>query len=173
MVQGVQFRRGTTAQHAVFTGQPGEITVNSDKKIVVVHDGSAIGGYEVVGAGTTQRITNKDVNATSLNVVGVSTVSGLILIGTATSTGTASQPLQVTGGAYVSGNVGIGTTNPTSKLHVSGDVRITGITTVGLGTTSTPPSNSQMSFELNSNTNLIIKVRGTDGILRSANITLT
>jgi len=27
MVQGVQFRRGTTAQHAVFTGQPGEITV--------------------------------------------------------------------------------------------------------------------------------------------------
>jgi hypothetical protein len=69
-------------------------------------------------------------------------------------------------------NIGIGTTNPTSKLHVVGDSLVTGITTVGLGTTSTPPSNSQMSFELISNTNLRIKVRGTDGVLRSANITL-
>ena len=48
---------------------------------------------------------------------------------------------------------------------------ITGITTVGLGTTSAP-SNSQLTFELISNTNLRIKVRGTDGMLRSANITL-
>ena len=52
-----------------------------------------------------------------------------LLIGTATSTGTASQPLQVTGGAYVSGNLGIGTTNPTSKLHVVGDTYISGILT--------------------------------------------
>ena len=75
MVQGVQFRRGTTAQHAVFTGQPGEITVDSDKKIVVVHDGSALGGYETVGAGTTQRITNKDINSTALNASGITTIS--------------------------------------------------------------------------------------------------
>ena len=95
-----------------------------------------------------------------------------VLIGTATSTGTASQPLQVSGGAYVSGNLGIGTTTPTSTLTVIGSSLITGISTVGLGTTSTPPSNSQMSFELTTNTNLVIKVRGTDGLLRSANITL-
>jgi len=95
-----------------------------------------------------------------------------LLIGTGTSTGTASQPLQVTGGAYVSGNIGIGTTRPTSPLHVVGTALITGITTVGLGSTSTPPSNSQLSFELTSDTNLRIKVRGTDGVLRSANITL-
>lgn len=72
----------------------------------------------------------------------------------------------------VSGNVGIGITTPTAKLHVVGNTLITGISTVGLGTTSTPPSNSQFSFELTSNTNLRIKVRGTDGVLRSANITL-
>jgi hypothetical protein len=87
--------------------------------------------------------------------------------------GTVGQPLQVSGGAYVSGNLGIGTTTPTSKLSVVGDSLVTGIATVGLGTTSTPPSNSQMSFELTSNTNLRVKVRGTDGVLRSGNITLT
>jgi len=70
------------------------------------------------------------------------------------------------------GSVGIGTTNPTSKLHVIGDALVTGISTLGLGNTSTPPNNSQMSFELTSNTNLRIKVRGTDGVLRSGNITL-
>jgi hypothetical protein len=69
--------------------------------------------------------------------------------------------------------VGIGTTNATSRLTVSGNSLITGISTIGLGNTSTPPSNSQMSFELVSNTQLRIKVRGTDGILRSADITLT
>ena len=46
--------------------------------------------------------------------------SGPVLVGTATSTGTASQPLQVTGGAYVSGNLGIGTTNPLYKFSVTG-----------------------------------------------------
>ena len=86
--------------------------------------------------------------------------------------GTVGQVLQVSGGAYVSGNLGVGTTTPTSTLTVIGSSLITGIATVGLGTTSTPPSNSQMSFELTTNTNLVIKVRGTDGVLRSANITL-
>jgi len=69
--------------------------------------------------------------------------------------------------------VGIGTTNPTSKLTVQGDVLVSGITTIGLGTTSTPPNTQQLSFELTSNTNLRFKVRGSDGVLRSGNITLS
>jgi hypothetical protein len=50
--------------------------------------------------------------------------SGNLLINNTSSTGTASQPLQVTGGAYVSGNLGIGINNPISKLDVNGDVNI-------------------------------------------------
>jgi hypothetical protein len=60
-----------------------------------------------------------------LQVTGVSTfTNGPILVGSATSTGTASQTLQVTGGAYVSGNLGIGVTNPGAKLDVAGDVKL-------------------------------------------------
>ena len=44
--------------------------------------------------------------------------SSALLINTTTATGTASQPLQVSGGAYVSGNLGVGATNPNYKLQV-------------------------------------------------------
>ena len=57
-------------------------------------------------------------------------------------------------------------------VTTTGRLNVTGISTVGLGTTSLP-SNSQLSFELISDTNLRLKVRGSDGILRSANITLS
>lgn len=39
-----QRRRGTTSQHASFTGLNAELTVDTDKKTVVVHDGSTAGG---------------------------------------------------------------------------------------------------------------------------------
>jgi hypothetical protein len=40
-------RRGTTAQHAAFTGQNGEATVDTDKKTLVVHNGAKLGGFPV------------------------------------------------------------------------------------------------------------------------------
>lgn len=47
MTTQVQFRRGTTAQHATFTGAEGEITVDTDKRTAIVHDGEKAGGYEL------------------------------------------------------------------------------------------------------------------------------
>ena len=45
-----QRRRGTTAQHASFTGLLAELTVDTDKKTVVVHDGSTAGGVPLARA---------------------------------------------------------------------------------------------------------------------------
>jgi hypothetical protein len=46
----VQRRRGTTAQHATFTGALAELTVDTDKKTVVVHDGTTAGGNPLAQA---------------------------------------------------------------------------------------------------------------------------
>jgi hypothetical protein len=65
-----------------------------------------------------------------LSVTGIATfTNGPVLIGTATSTGTAGQALQVgssgaTRGAYISGSLGIGTTSPTQPLDVNGNARL-------------------------------------------------
>jgi hypothetical protein len=45
MAKRVQRRRGTTAEHATFTGYDGESTVDTTKDTVVVHDGATTGGY--------------------------------------------------------------------------------------------------------------------------------
>jgi len=45
MSTAIQRRRGTTAQHSSFTGLNGELTVDTDKEVVVVHDGATAGGY--------------------------------------------------------------------------------------------------------------------------------
>ena len=45
MAKRVQRRRGTTAEHAGFTGHEGESTIDTTKETVVVHDGSTAGGF--------------------------------------------------------------------------------------------------------------------------------
>ena len=47
----IQFRRGTTTQHNSFTGLLGEVTVDTDKNTLVVHDGSTTGGFPLAREG--------------------------------------------------------------------------------------------------------------------------
>ena len=44
MAKLLKLRRGTTTQHGSFTGAEGEVTVDTDKETLVVHDGSTAGG---------------------------------------------------------------------------------------------------------------------------------
>ena len=45
MAKLLRLRRGTTTQHGSFTGAEGEVTVDTDKESLVVHNGSNAGGY--------------------------------------------------------------------------------------------------------------------------------
>ena len=46
----VAIRKGNTAQTAAFTGVVAELTVDTDKKVVVVHDGTTAGGNPLIKA---------------------------------------------------------------------------------------------------------------------------
>jgi hypothetical protein len=50
MASRIRFRRGSTTEHAAFTGAEGEITVNTTKDTIVLHDGSTAGGFEMMRA---------------------------------------------------------------------------------------------------------------------------
>ena len=45
MASELRHRRGSTVAHSVFTGAVGEITVDTDKQVAVVHDGTTVGGF--------------------------------------------------------------------------------------------------------------------------------
>ena len=50
MTTQVQFRRGSTSDHALFTGAAGELTIDTDKNMAVIHDGTTTGGFDVFRA---------------------------------------------------------------------------------------------------------------------------
>jgi len=58
MATELKLRRGTTAQHANFTGANAEVTVDTDKNTVVVHDGSTPGGFPIEGRPFVQQPEN-------------------------------------------------------------------------------------------------------------------
>jgi hypothetical protein len=68
---------------------------------------------------------------------------------------------------------GITTITPVTNLNVNGGLIVSGVSTVGIASTSNLTEDSTFTFELTSNTNLRISVRGTDGVIRSANLTLS
>ncbi len=67
MATQIQHRRGTTVGHASFTGAAGEITVDTDKDILIVHDGATAAGFPVVSTTATQTMTNKTLTSPVLN----------------------------------------------------------------------------------------------------------
>lgn len=53
MAKRVQLRRGNTTQTNAFTGAIGEVTVDTDKDVLVVHDGTTAGGFPVAARANT------------------------------------------------------------------------------------------------------------------------
>jgi hypothetical protein len=95
-------------------------------------DGSALLNVTAAGTGIAVRDDNASVgSATTINFgtgLDVTFSAGIATI-TATGGGGSSQWVTTAAGIHTLSNVGIGTTNPTSALTVSGDVKVTGIIT--------------------------------------------
>ena len=58
----IQLRQGTTTEHNTFTGAVGELTYDTEKKQLRVHDGITVGGKVVDD--TTRNVTSQVSNAT-------------------------------------------------------------------------------------------------------------
>ena len=108
MAKRIQFRRGTTTEHATFVGAPGELTIDTTKKTVVVHDGATPGGFP----------------ASRLEAVdGTSTFNGQVRItNAAASTSTTTGSLIVSGGVGVAGRITVSQIVETSTITVKENV---------------------------------------------------
>ena len=75
MAGQLKLRRGTTSQHESFTGAEGEVTYDTNKKTIVVHDGTTLGGLpNAVRAnedGTISLIKKDGTSAGVINSVGL------------------------------------------------------------------------------------------------------
>lgn len=113
MANALQLRRGTTAQHSTFTGLAGEVTVDTTKDTVVVHDGSTAGGIPLA---TESSVSGK------LNTAG-GVITGNVSWGDNTKAQFGnSQDLQI----YHSGNDSFIVDDGTGSLYVrsSSDLRL-------------------------------------------------
>ena len=63
MATAIQRRRGTTTQHGSFTGLAGEITIDTTKNTVVVHDGSTAGGFPLAKSSEVAALGGADITA--------------------------------------------------------------------------------------------------------------
>ena len=85
-----QLRRGTTSQHGSFTGAVAEVTVDTDKDTLKVHDGSTAGGHEITQNAATQTLTNKTLTSPDINTPDIDggTIDGTVIGGATPAAGT-------------------------------------------------------------------------------------
>ncbi len=81
MAIAVQRRRGSTADHAAFTGLVGEITVDTSKQVVVVHDGATPGGFPAAAEDHAHAGLYEPVDETLLRAADIGTGPGTVAAG--------------------------------------------------------------------------------------------
>ena len=120
MATQVQFRRGTTGQHSAFTGAVGEVTVDTEKKILCVHDAVTAGGFPLLKEdGSNSSFALGSLSSCALKFAG-DIDTGIM------STGP--DQIQLVTGGFArltidsNGNVSI----PSGNLTISGNVTVTG-----------------------------------------------
>ena len=136
MAKLLKLRGGTTSQHGSFTGADREVTVDTDKETLVVHDGSTAGGHSLIRSDIMQE--NLDVNGNSIvsssngNISITPNGSGKVILdglSHPTSDGSAGQFLKTDGG----GNLSFATVNTVTAFDdvTAGDAAVNVTTTAG------------------------------------------
>jgi len=140
MAKRVQRRRGTTAEHSSFTGAVGEISVDTDKDTIAVHDGSQAGGFPLAREDM-NNVTNR-IGVTQLNLSDGSNGQVITTNGSGTISFTTVDATTANVGGDLSGTVGnaqivanaVGTTELAANAVTTVKVTDANITTAKLAT---------------------------------------
>ena len=153
-IWGMHFSGPKLAQNAV-------ISIDSPAPVGIgFGNGAGAGGAAAVAFSTATMVDSS------------TSPKGIVLAGTYSGIG-----LEVSGSAAA--GISLGGTfsgwliySPNFQVFPSGSAIMGGGLTIKPDATAVPASNGQMVFELTSNTQLKIKVKGSDGVVRSASLTL-
>jgi hypothetical protein len=120
MATQVQLRRGTTADTGNFTGAIGEVTVDTSKNTLVVHDAAQLGGYPLLREdGINSRLAPGSLGSCALKFAN-STSTGLYSPAQGSvalvSNGIAGLTMDSSGNATFSGNVTVTGTFDSSSI---------------------------------------------------------
>jgi hypothetical protein len=180
MADQLQLRGGTTAQTATFTGALREVTVDTDKDTVVVHDNATVGGKPLLRedlsnlpAGT---IDNADINASA--AIAGTKISPDFGSQTVTTTGVISSALgaEATPSITFTGDLNTGiyspgadqlavATNGVERLRLSSTGQLTiGATSDGSGAAKLSSTTSDVGGTIGATTQLaVVNANGTVG----------
>lgn len=173
MSTAIQRRRGTSVQHLAFTGLLGEITVDTDKKVAVVHDGSTAGGITLLRQDMANydgtEINNFRSQAIDDNVTNhtaqLTLADAGITIGSPTGGTTGSGTINAAG-LFLNGSVVVAegiNANITADWQFSGDVSFTGNVT-NVNSTDTNVQDNLLTLNDNEIANGIAGGAGTSGL---------
>jgi hypothetical protein len=140
MAKRLQLRGGTTSQHSTFTGAIREVTVDTDKDTLVVHDGATAGGFPLAKYSDVTAISTDLLNDTTpqlggdldLNSSDITGTGNINITGTVTATtinGTIGNVVEDTtpqlgGNLDVNGNAFVSTSNGNITFTPNGTGKI-------------------------------------------------
>ena len=121
MTTALQLRRGTTDQHATFVGANGEVTVDTDKKTLVVNDGVTQGGTPLAREDSLTKFVRHDTAAQGLTGAQQSNVKTNIGLGKVSNTADADKPVSTATREALDGKLDKSGGTLTGPLTLSGN----------------------------------------------------
>jgi hypothetical protein len=147
MASQVQYRRGTNAQNAAFTGALAEITVDTTNGTLRVHDAITPGGSNIATVSyVTAQISALSANSITFGTSNVRVVSSGGNVTTSVG-GTSNVVVAYSGGVAITGDLSV-TGNATLSGNILGDRIQNGTTTIDI---QTPSGNANITVGATSN----------------------